>query len=112
MHGVTIPRGEMTLGVIGSANRDETVFDERKRIANHSRPKQTPFIRTRYSLYFGGTIGPDGSADCFHHSLAAFARLAVKKFSSFPTLETKYDLEGVSFVTGEVLRLYVYYPPG
>jgi len=27
LHGVTIPRGEMTLGVIGSANRDETVFE-------------------------------------------------------------------------------------
>jgi cytochrome P450 PksS len=27
VHGVTIPRGEMTLGVIGSANRDESVFD-------------------------------------------------------------------------------------
>ena len=27
MHDVTIPRGEMVLGVIGSANRDETVFD-------------------------------------------------------------------------------------
>ena len=27
IHGVTIPKGEMTLGVIGSANRDETVFD-------------------------------------------------------------------------------------
>ena len=27
IQGVTIPRGEMTLGVIGSANRDETVFD-------------------------------------------------------------------------------------
>lgn len=27
-HRVTIPRGEMTLGVIGSANRDETVFDD------------------------------------------------------------------------------------
>ena len=26
IHGVTIPRGQMTLGVIGSANRDETVF--------------------------------------------------------------------------------------
>ncbi len=26
IHSVTIPRGEMTLGVIGSANRDETVF--------------------------------------------------------------------------------------
>ena len=26
IHGVSIPRGEMTLGVIGSANRDETVF--------------------------------------------------------------------------------------
>ena len=28
VQGVTIPRGEMTLGVIGSANRDETVFDK------------------------------------------------------------------------------------
>ncbi len=27
LHGVTIPRGEMTFGVIGSANRDENVFD-------------------------------------------------------------------------------------
>lgn len=27
LQGVTIPRGGMTLGVIGSANRDETVFD-------------------------------------------------------------------------------------
>lgn len=27
LHAVTIPRGEMTLGVIGSANRDETVFE-------------------------------------------------------------------------------------
>lgn len=27
LHGVTVPRGEMTLGVIGSANRDETVFE-------------------------------------------------------------------------------------
>ena len=26
IHGVTIPRGEMTLGVMGSANRDSTVF--------------------------------------------------------------------------------------
>jgi cytochrome P450 PksS len=28
IHGVTIPRGALTLGVIGSANRDETVFEE------------------------------------------------------------------------------------
>jgi cytochrome P450 len=27
IHGVTIPKGEMALGVIGSANRDENVFD-------------------------------------------------------------------------------------
>ena len=27
LHGVTIPRGDMTFGVIGSANRDETVFE-------------------------------------------------------------------------------------
>jgi cytochrome P450 PksS len=27
IHDVTISRGELTLGVIGSANRDETVFD-------------------------------------------------------------------------------------
>jgi cytochrome P450 PksS len=28
IHGVSIPRGEMTLGVIGSANRDESVFHQ------------------------------------------------------------------------------------
>ena len=28
IHDVTIPQGEMTLGVIGSANRDETVFNQ------------------------------------------------------------------------------------
>jgi cytochrome P450 len=28
MHDISIPRGEMILGVIGSANRDETVFDK------------------------------------------------------------------------------------
>lgn len=27
IRGVTVPRGEMTLGVIGSANRDETIFE-------------------------------------------------------------------------------------
>ncbi|MGB8508628.1 MAG: cytochrome P450 [Pyrinomonadaceae bacterium] len=27
IHGITIPRGEMTFGVIGSANRDESVFE-------------------------------------------------------------------------------------
>src|SRR5687767_394149 len=27
MHGINIPRGEMTLGVIGSANRDAEIFD-------------------------------------------------------------------------------------
>lgn len=27
LHGVNLPRGGMTLGVIGSANRDETVFE-------------------------------------------------------------------------------------
>ena len=27
LHGITIPRGGMTLGVIGSANRDESVFE-------------------------------------------------------------------------------------
>lgn len=27
IHGVTIPRGEVALGVIGAANRDETVFE-------------------------------------------------------------------------------------
>ncbi|HKE57568.1 MAG TPA: cytochrome P450 [Pyrinomonadaceae bacterium] len=28
IHGLTIPQGEITLGVIGSANRDESVFDK------------------------------------------------------------------------------------
>jgi cytochrome P450 len=28
LHGVMIPRGEMTLGVMGSANRDDKVFEK------------------------------------------------------------------------------------
>ena len=32
IHGVTIPRGEMTFGVIGSANRDENVFENPDRL--------------------------------------------------------------------------------
>lgn len=32
IHGVTIPRGQMTLGVIGSANRDEKVFDRPEKL--------------------------------------------------------------------------------
>lgn len=32
LHGVTIPRGEMTFGVIGSANRDEKVFQNPDRL--------------------------------------------------------------------------------
>jgi cytochrome P450 PksS len=32
LHGVTIPRGGLTLGVIGSANRDEAVFAEPYRL--------------------------------------------------------------------------------
>ncbi len=32
MHGVTIPRGEMTFGVIGSANRDEQLFENPDRL--------------------------------------------------------------------------------
>jgi len=105
IYGVTIPRGEMTLGVIGSANRDETVFGQAKRIADHTLVKQTPFIRTRYSLLFGCAIGADGSTDRFHHSIAAIARLAAEKSFSFLALETQHILERTSFVTREVLRL-------
>jgi cytochrome P450 PksS len=32
IHGVTTPRGEMTLGVLGSANRDETVCENPDRL--------------------------------------------------------------------------------
>jgi hypothetical protein len=93
----------MTLGVIGSANRDETVFDKPNELQITREPNKTPFIRTRYSLLFGSTIGEDGSANCFQHSIAAFARLGIEEPPSFPALETKHILKRISFVTCEVL---------
>ncbi len=59
IHGVTIPRGEMTLGVIGSANRDETMFDDPDTLDIEREPNK--------HLSFGHGI---------HHCLgAALARL-------------------------------------
>ena len=37
IQGVTIPRGEMALGVIGSANRDETVFENPDTLGHRTR---------------------------------------------------------------------------
>ena len=41
VRGVTIPRGEMTLGVIGSANRDETVFENPDELQITREPNNT-----------------------------------------------------------------------
>jgi cytochrome P450 len=40
IHGVTIPRGEMTLGVLGSANRDEAAFENPNELQINREPNR------------------------------------------------------------------------
>lgn len=46
IHGVTIPRGKMAFGVIGSANRDETIFEK----ANELRITREPNKHLSFGL--------------------------------------------------------------
>lgn len=50
IHGVTIPRGGMTLGVIGSANRDETVFANPDRLDITREPNK--HLSFGYGIHF------------------------------------------------------------
>ena len=73
IHGVTIPRGGMTLGVIGSANRDETVFENADDAGHHSGAEQAFVVRARYTFLRGRAAGPDGGTDRHQHAAAANA---------------------------------------
>ena len=55
IQGVTIPRGGMTLGVIGSANRDETVFENAERFTS---------LCSRTSTFLGKAIHFAWAAAC------------------------------------------------
>ena len=75
IHGITIPRGEMTLGVIGSANRDETVFDKPDELDITREPNR------HLSFGAGNSLLPRSPAcsfrgrDCNQHTAASDFRL-------------------------------------
>ena len=79
IQGVTIPRGGMTLGVIGSANRDETVFDERGCPRYRSGAEQAFVIRARYTLLRGCAAGQVGGTDRHQHASAANTRSSTER---------------------------------
>ena len=79
IQGVTIPRGGMTLGVIGSANRDETVFENADDLDISSGAEQAFVVRARYTLLRGRAAGSVGSTDRHQHASAADARSASER---------------------------------
>jgi cytochrome P450 len=93
IHGVTIPRGEMTLGVIGSANRDETVFENPDRLNITREPNK--------HLSFG-----QGVHFCLGAPLARMeAQIAINTLlSRMPNLRLKVSPDSLRWRPSMILR--------
>jgi cytochrome P450 len=94
VHGVTIPRGELTLGVIGSANRDETVFENPDRLDITREPnRHLPFGRGIHFCLCAS--GARGGADCRQHAATPDAKLTSKSSAGLVALASEYDFAGL-----------------
>jgi len=93
IHGMTIPRGEMTFGVIGSANRDEKVFENPDRLDITREPNK--------HLSFG-----QGIHFCLGAPLARMeAQIAVNTLlSRMPDLRLKVSPEHLRWRPSMILR--------
>ncbi len=93
MHDVTIPRGEMILGVIGSANRDETVFDNSNELNLAREPNK--------HLSFG-----QGIHFCLGAPLARMeSQIAINTLMErVPNLQLKIDPESLRWRSSMMLR--------
>jgi cytochrome P450 len=93
MHDVTIPRGEMILGVIGSANRDETVFDNPNELNLAREPNK--------HLSFG-----QGIHFCLGAPLARMeSQIAISTLlERLPNLQLKIDPESLRWRPSMMLR--------
>jgi len=93
IHGVTIPRGEMTFGVLGSANRDETVFQNPDRLDITREPNR--------HLSFG-----QGIHFCLGAPLARMeAQIAVNTvFGRMPDLRLKVSPQRLRWRPSMILR--------
>jgi cytochrome P450 len=93
IHGMTIPRGEMTLGVIGSANRDERIFVNPDRLDITREPNR--------HLSFG-----QGIHFCLGAPLARMeAQIAIKTLlSRMPDLRLKVSPNTLRWRPSMILR--------
>ena len=94
MHGISIPRGEMTLEVIRSANRDSG-FRPRRSVGHHQRAKQAFVIRARNTLLRRRTAGSPRSADSNQHHSTSDARFETARSVRFSTLASKHVFAGL-----------------
>lgn len=93
LHGVTIPRGGMALGVIGSANRDEKIFSEPERLNLSREPNR--------HLSFG-----QGIHYCLGAPLARLeAQIAINTLlNRAPNLRLKGSANALCWRKGLILR--------
>lgn len=93
VQGITIPQGEMTLGVIGSANRDETVFNDPEALDITREPNK--------HLSFG-----QGIHFCLGAPLARLeTQIAINTLiERLPKLRLKVSLDSVRWRPSMILR--------
>ena len=101
-HGVTIPRGEMTLGVIGSANRDETVFDRPDELQITREPNKHLSFGQGIHFCLGAPLARMEAQIAFATLLRRLPDLRLKNSRKFFALETKHILKRISFVNSKV----------
>ena len=104
MHDVTIPRGEMILGVIGSANRDETVFDNPNELNLAREPNKHISFGQGIHFCLGAPLARMESQIAINTLLKRIPNLQLKIDPDIVALATEYVLERAAHFTGKVLR--------
>lgn len=104
MHCVTIPRGGMTLWVIGSANRDETVFANPDRL-DITRAEQASVVWVWDTLLPRRAARTYGGANRHQHTAEAYSHPAPERFSGVAALASKSDSARAGRAASEFLAL-------
>jgi cytochrome P450 PksS len=78
IQGVTIPRGEMALGVIGSANRDETVFENPDTLGIEREPNKHFSFGHGIHYYLGAALARLEAQIAVNTSLERMPKLRLK----------------------------------
>jgi len=104
IHGVTIPCGELTLGVIGSANRDETVFENPNELHITREPNRHLSFGQGIHFCLGAPLARMEAQIAFTTLLRRLPDLRLKNPAHSLRWRPSIFLKRISFATREVLK--------